>query len=345
MFFQLRFPLISRFSFCLLLCGLAEVLVAALCIPNSTWLLVNLPPTPVNDYATTPEDQPRSVWVVVNDTDPDGTVIPTTITLYTPPPNGLALIDDLNGIVVYVPNPDFNGADSLAYQVCDDDGACSQAWLFMTILPVNDAPAVRRDTLSLPSGSSAWLFPLINDDDLRDPGSGLDYASFQRIEEPLHGLLDTDTGTLRYTPDPGFAGLDSFHYQICDLGLPMPARCGEAWFQLSVDVSPTTGPVKPQSADFAPCTLVLDPGRLVYTGRMDTIHHEFPDPPSRQGVLRVYDRDGRIQLEKPVWPEVHCSPEALRRLNLPVGLYSYAWWDSAANQPLPSRRGSFLTGN
>ena len=49
--------------------------------------MTNLPPTPQDDYVTTAEDQPFSAWVVVNDTDPDGTVIATTISLFTPPPS------------------------------------------------------------------------------------------------------------------------------------------------------------------------------------------------------------------------------------------------------------------
>lgn len=61
---------------------------------------VAIPPTPQDDYATTNEDQPISFFVVINDTDPDGTVIPTTIALAGSPAHGLALVDDLNGTVI-----------------------------------------------------------------------------------------------------------------------------------------------------------------------------------------------------------------------------------------------------
>jgi len=72
---------------------------------------VNDPPVANDDSDTTPEDTPVSTNVVANDTDVDGTVAPTTVTIVNGPSNGSTL-NNGDGTVTYTPNENLYGSDS-----------------------------------------------------------------------------------------------------------------------------------------------------------------------------------------------------------------------------------------
>jgi hypothetical protein len=197
-----------------------------------------LPPTPANDYATTPEDVVLYKTVVANDTDPDGTVLPFTITLAGSFQHGFGVTDYVNGAIQYVPDADYNGPDSVAYRVCDNSGLCATAWLFVTVEPVNDAPVAVRDVAETAEDVPLVLRPLLNDSDPLDPAGGIDATSLRVVDSFAHGFVEPgpEPGTWTYRPDPDWHGSDSIRYEVCDLGNPLPGRCARAWHR--VDVTP-----------------------------------------------------------------------------------------------------------
>jgi large repetitive protein len=97
---------------------------------------VNDPPVAVNDVATTNEDTPVTVSVLGNDTDLDGD--PLTVVSATAP-KGTVVIN-ANGTITYTPNANFNGTDTVTYQISDGKGGFSTATVTVTVVPVNDAP-------------------------------------------------------------------------------------------------------------------------------------------------------------------------------------------------------------
>ncbi len=82
-------------------------------------LPVNDPPVANDDTATTDEDTPVTIDVVANDTDVDGNLDPTSVTVTSGPANGSVAVDPVTGEVTYTPDADFNGTDSFTYEVCD----------------------------------------------------------------------------------------------------------------------------------------------------------------------------------------------------------------------------------
>lgn len=62
--------------------------------------------------------------------------------------------------------------------------------------------------------STPVMIPVLDDDDIRDGTT----VTVTAITQPPNGtaVLNSD-GTVTYTPDDGFAGLDTFEYTICDL--------------------------------------------------------------------------------------------------------------------------------
>ena len=72
--------------------------------------------------------------VLGNDSDSDGTLVPSTLRIVTPPSIGSASV--ISGKIRYNAPPLTINSTTLRYEVCDDDGACSQANLVISILTV-----------------------------------------------------------------------------------------------------------------------------------------------------------------------------------------------------------------
>ncbi|MEQ1652403.1 MAG: Ig-like domain-containing protein, partial [Hyphomicrobium sp.] len=123
-----------------------------------TWRVLNLPPTAADDSVTTPEDTPVVATVLTNDVDPDGDPLVITeinglpITLGGPSvltSNGsVALQADGfgNHILVFTPNADFNGVETLVYTISDGNTGTDTATLTINVVPQNDTPTA--DALS-----------------------------------------------------------------------------------------------------------------------------------------------------------------------------------------------------
>ncbi|MFO0819085.1 MAG: tandem-95 repeat protein [Pirellulales bacterium] len=87
---------------------------------------VNESPVAVNDSANVASGSSVNVNVVANDTDADGTIDGSTITIVTNPANGVAT-PNANGTVTYTPNSGFQGSDSFQYTVRDNAAGTSNA--------------------------------------------------------------------------------------------------------------------------------------------------------------------------------------------------------------------------
>ncbi len=211
----------------------------------------NLPPTANNDVATTPENTPVTIPVLANDSDPEGA--PLTITAITnEPANGTAEI--VNGQIVYTPNPDFVGVDSFTYIICDPQGLCDEATVGVAVgmdeFP-NNPPIATDDEAETPLNASVTIPVLANDS---DPDG--DNLTVTLGSEPMNGtaVVNPD-GTITYTPDEGFEGMDYLTYILCDDG--QPVLCDTAYVEINVGVD--TGNQAPVATDDAVGTLIGTP--------------------------------------------------------------------------------------
>lgn len=89
-----------------------------------TVTFVNRPPVARDDAATTTRRVAVNIPVLANDSDADGTLVASSITIATSPRNG-SVSRKSNGTVTYAPKRTFRGTDSFAYSVKDDNGATS----------------------------------------------------------------------------------------------------------------------------------------------------------------------------------------------------------------------------
>ncbi|WP_141350135.1 retention module-containing protein, partial [Zoogloea ramigera] len=98
-----------------------------------TTTAANQPPVATDDPAfTTREDEATTVTVLTNDSDPDGD--PISVTRATAPNGTVTLNPD--GTLRYVPNPDFNGTDTITYTISDGKGGTATAVVTVDVAPV-----------------------------------------------------------------------------------------------------------------------------------------------------------------------------------------------------------------
>ncbi len=183
-----------------LTCVAASVVVTVLPVDDG--------PRAADDSVVTP-GTPVTIDVVGNDLDLEGDALVLT-SVPTGPSNGTAVV--VGGQVFYTPNPGFVGADRFVYEVCSN-GLCDTAEVVVTVGPGNAPPVARPDTVSLPEGGSVLIDVLANDDD--PEGSPL---TLSNVSIPAHGTAVVENAKVRYTPEAGYNGPDSFTYTVCDAG-------------------------------------------------------------------------------------------------------------------------------
>lgn len=179
---------------------------------------VNDPPVAFDDVAGTDEEVPVMISVLSNDTDVEDNFIgdPTLVSISaTDGVNGSTEVNHQTGIVTYTPNEDFAGTDSFTYLLTDSGGATSNlATVTITVTDVNDPPVANNDSAETGEREEVVITVVNNDTDI----DGTIIASTVSINEgPASGILDNRMdGTVAYTPNFGFVGIDSFTYTVED---------------------------------------------------------------------------------------------------------------------------------
>ncbi|MHB8974312.1 MAG: tandem-95 repeat protein [Pirellulaceae bacterium] len=138
----------------------------------------------------------------------------------TEPVHGtLVDFDPASGMLTFVPEEDFNGADSLQFRVSyttDTDATVlsALATVALNVTAVNDTPV--EFVQSLVSAKNEPVTLTLGSDD--DP-EVVQLLSLVVLENPLHGTIsgfDSSEGTVIYTPNPDYFGTDHFTFTLTD---------------------------------------------------------------------------------------------------------------------------------
>lgn len=188
-------------------------------------VISNNSPVAVDDNAETDEDKSVSFSITANDRAIVGSINSASVDLdpSTPAKDNTRIVAegtftvDNNGIVTFVPVPDYSGTVNITYNVEDSDGNVSNtANISVIVNPVNDAPFAQSRTYlftNLPIN-----FQLSGVDLDNDP---LDYYLVS-ITTPLpytfpgEGELTGTLPNLTFTPDLGFTGTVTFTFKVND---------------------------------------------------------------------------------------------------------------------------------
>jgi Bacterial Ig domain len=128
------------------------------------------------------------------------------------PAHGHAWVSPNCGDGVYIPDPDFYGVEAFTYAVSGGTGEPVVATVAVTIAPVNDPPIARNDVATTKDDTPVTIEVLANDTDVE--GSHLEVVSTKGGSNG--SVTNNGDGTLTYTPDPDFNGVDAFTYAVSD---------------------------------------------------------------------------------------------------------------------------------
>jgi VCBS repeat-containing protein len=207
------------------------------------------------DTATTPEEQPVTINVLGNDTDPDGDTLTLTNASVDPAKGSVTFTPD--GTLTFNPAANVNGQVVVTYTIADHQGGSATSTVTIDVNPVNDAPVAVNDSASTsedsPVSRTAALGVLANDNDIDSTGlsvSGVRVGTSGAFAAPgASGITLTGTygslliradGSYTYTPgaaaqalNTGASVQDVFSYQLSDGSLTAVAN-------LSINVTGTT---------------------------------------------------------------------------------------------------------
>ena len=220
-------------------CDTAKVTITIGKAPD-TEVPTNKPPIANDESTVTDPEKLVTINILKNDSDPEGQLDPSSVTIITPPQQGV-VVKNIDGSVNYTPNPGFTaGTDTFVYQVCDKGAPsqsqppqCDQATVTITVpIPRNLPPGAENKTAPpTPNSKSVQLPPLSATD---KDGSVVSYK-ISTLPPPDQGTLylgDPEAGGIPVTvgqeltpeqvsqlffkPDPKFIGEASFTYTATD---------------------------------------------------------------------------------------------------------------------------------
>jgi hypothetical protein len=163
-------------------------------------VVANYVPHASNDSAVTNEDTAVEINVLANDSDPEGALNESSVTLGVAPAHGTA-VANAAGSITYTPAPNWNGTDSFSYSVADDDGArSSAATVSITINAVNDVPGITGAPAVLVNSGTPYAFtPTLSDVESQP-------LTVSATNLPGWATLNTNTGAITGTPEFDDAG-------------------------------------------------------------------------------------------------------------------------------------------
>ncbi len=170
---------------------------------------VGQPPVPVEAEFVLDEDTSLSEELSLE----FGTASDAVFSLESAPASGSAVLD-ASGKLVYTPDQDANGQDSLVVHFASG-AETTRAHISLSIRPIDDAPQARIGELVVDSGSTiSGVVEAVDADG--------DILSFEIVSQPSQGTLsafDPLSGAFTYTPNSTYDGTDLFEFVATDESL------------------------------------------------------------------------------------------------------------------------------
>ena len=245
-------------------------------------------PIAVDDNVINEVNTSIDISVLDNDIDPEGNWkfgASDLFTVVTTTSNGSLTVDNNTGVFTYTPDTNFIGTDTFSYMVRDQFSVSAETAL-VTIV-VTDFPTTVADTSGTVEEVAVDIDVLANDSD----DDGLDPLSVTVVTAPTNGTTQVlPSGEVRYQPNPGYTGIDSFEYTVADT---LGAVSQPTTVDLTVSVNPTPhkNPFFPADVDDDLVLTALDPLILISDLRRYGVGIDLPIPPSAPFLTPVSPPD------------------------------------------------------
>jgi uncharacterized linocin/CFP29 family protein len=229
---------------------------------------VNDAPVATNDTASVVEGGSVNINVLGNDSDIEGGIDPTSVTIVSQPANGTIGVNTQTGVINYVHNGGLSTSDSFTYTLKDIQGLVSN--VATVSITVRKKPIANNDTLTLPRGSQGTVDVIVND---TAQSGTVTPSSVTITNQPANGTATVlGNGQVRYQHSGTATTTDSLAYTITDSNgnVSLPGT-------VSITINPVNQP--PQTA---PDTATVNEGESVDIPVLtnDTIAFDGLDPAS-----------------------------------------------------------------
>jgi VCBS repeat-containing protein len=167
------------------------------------------------------DGDPTAFDLTLHATDLDNVPAELGWSISADPAHGTAGVEASGASVslTYTPDADYNGPDSFEVQVDDGSGGTDTITVEVTLDAVNDSPVIIEGdttTVSMDEDSTPTAFALT----LHATDAELDTLTWSLSSAPDHGNAAAagigDNLVVAYTPEPDFAGMDTFVVQVAD---------------------------------------------------------------------------------------------------------------------------------
>ncbi len=167
---------------------------------------INDAPTTTNDSVSTDWYTSAGINILANDSDVDGD--PLTVGLLGSTSLGSLSLDSL-GSLQFTPIAGITGAESVAYEACDDSSVCTTGLINLNVeLPATGV--VSDDSYTVPPDT---VFNVLENDDI----SILDDATLEIVQQDADRasvIAANGTMQIQYLPG-GFSGIEVIIYEVC----------------------------------------------------------------------------------------------------------------------------------
>lgn len=164
---------------------------------------VNDPPIANDQGYTLNRNSERDVFYQAS--DPDGDEL--SFTVVDPPEH--AELWTYPKLATYYPHAGFVGKDRFTYHASDGRSESRLATVSFTVLEANNPPNT-RELFVTNKVNRAFTIRLSATDADEDP------LTFEIVQPPAHGSLESNGPVQVYTPDPDYLGPDEFLFQVSD---------------------------------------------------------------------------------------------------------------------------------
>ena len=235
---------------------------------STVTVTVNTHPVANIDEVITNTNTSISINAIGNDTDYEGDLLSVSSASAT---NGTVVIQS-DGLLLYTPNTDYTGSDTIIYTITDGRGGSSDSTV--TVNVDNTHPVANIDVITTNKDTSVEINVTSNDTDA--DGDSLSISSATATNGTI--VIQSD-GQLHYTPTTSFTGSDTITYIITD------GKGGTATSTVTVTVNAPPPTPPPVIINIPPA--VINDTATTYYGESITIDVLKNDSDANGDILSV----------------------------------------------------------